>query len=245
MRKICVIYHKERKMEQKNVKLLLETPLFAGVAEPELTQMLGCLAARRASYARGEAILHAGDRTAELGVLLSGEVHLERTDAHGNRELVGQVHAGGIFAEVFACLRDVPLSVTATAAAPAQVLFLDVERVLHVCPSACAFHSRVVQNLLHLLAGKNYRLTEKLEHISRRTTREKLLSYLAAQSRAAHSTTFFIPFNRQQLADYLAVDRSAMSKELARMRADGLIEYERNRFRLMPGAVCGLNNSEN
>ena len=146
---------------------------------------------------------------------------------------------------MFACLRDVPLSVTATAAAPAQVLFLDVERVLHVCPSACAFHSRVVRNLLHLLAGKNYRLTEKLEHISRRTTREKLLSYLAAQSRAAHSAAFAIPFNRQQLADYLAVDRSAMSKELARMRADGLIEYERNRFRLMPGAVCGLNNSEN
>ncbi len=99
-------------MEQKNVKLLLETPLFTGVAETELAQMLGCLAARRASYARGETILHAGDLTAELGVLLSGEVHLERTDAHGNRELVGQVHAGGIFAEVFACLRDVPLSVT-------------------------------------------------------------------------------------------------------------------------------------
>lgn len=232
-------------MEQKMLEILQKTSLFAGLSGPELEQLFQCLSPWCETYGKQETVLRAGTLTADLGVVLSGGVCLAREDVNGNREIVGKVDAGGIFAEVFACLRDVPLSVTATAVAPTQVLFFDAERLQQMCPTACGCHSRVLQNLLRLLAEKNYDLTEKLEHISRRTTREKLLSYLVAQSRAAHSVEFIIPFNRQQLADYLAVDRSAMSKELARMRADGLIECERSRFRLLPGAAYGLNNSEN
>ena len=204
-------------MEQTILKSM---SLFQNLPPEAFSALLS--AARRRVYDREEVLLRAGDTTRELGVVLSGAVRLEREDVMGNRELVGQVHAGEIFAEVFAVLPDMPVLVTAVAAERSEVLFLPVEH-LTARPETAA-------RLLRLMAEKNAELSEKLRCVSRRTTREKLLSYLAAQRARAGSERFALRFDRQQLADYLAVDRSAMCRELSRLRAEGLLDYDRRDF---------------
>ena len=207
-------------MDGNTESILQSIPLFRGLPAPLMAALAG--QSRRRRCQRGEVILHAGDTTRAVGAVLSGAVRLEREDALGNRELVGQVHAGEIFAEVFAVLGDAPVQVTAVAAEAAEVLFLPVETLMAEPEAAL--------RLLRLMAGKNAALSEKLRHISRRSTREKLLSYLDAERTRADSDRFTIRFDRQQLADYLAVDRSAMCRELSRMRAEGLLDYDRRDF---------------
>lgn len=200
--------------------VLRRNPLFQNLPSETLEPLLS--GARRRRFDRDETILRAGDTTRALGVVLSGAVRLEREDAMGNRELVGQVHAGEIFAEVFAVLPDAPVLVTAVAAERAEVLILPVERLMA--------NPETALQLLRLVARKNAALTEKLRHVSRRTTREKLLSFLDAERQRAASERFTLRFDRQQLADYLAVDRSAMCRELSRLRAEGVLDYDRRDF---------------
>ena len=209
-------------MEENTKKVLLQMPLFATLSPAALDALLQSPTVRVRAFDREDVILRAGETTQDLGVVLSGAVRLEREDVTGNRELVGQVHVGEIFAEVFACLRDVPLSVTAVAAERTEVLLLPAERLFTV--------PEVERRLLLLMARKNYTLTEKLRHVSRRTTREKLLSFLAGERTRAASPRFTVRFDRQQLADFLAVDRSAMCRELSRMKAEGLLDYDRRDF---------------
>ena len=215
--------------------VLRRAPLFAGVAEEEIAPMLGCLGARAASYARGEYLLREGERTGSLGLVISGAVSVVQEDFWGNRNLMARVGPGEIFAEAFACSPDAALGVSAEAEEPCEALWLDVRRVLTTCPTACAHHARLIRNLLAELAEKNLRLSEKLTHMGRRTTREKLLSYLSAEAGRHGSAEFDIPLSRQQLADYLSVERSAMSAELGRLRDDGLLTFSRNRFALLGG----------
>ena len=200
--------------------VLRRNPLFQSLPDEELSALLSGAKPRR--YDRGETVLRAGQTTRSLGVVLSGAVRLEREDAMGNRELVGQLHAGEIFAEVFAVLPDSPVMVTAVAAERTEVLFLPVERLTAQPETAL--------RLLQLMARKNAALSEKLRHVSRRTTRGKLLSYLDAERRRARSERFTLRYDRQQLADYLAVDRSAMCRELSRLRAEGVLDYDRKDF---------------
>ena len=204
-------------MEQR---VLQSMALFQSLSPEALEAVLR--GARRRCYDREETVLRAGDVTRELGVVLSGAVRLEREDALGNRELVGVVHPGEIFAEVFAVLPERPVLVTAVADARSEVLFLPVENL--------TARPETALRLLRLVAGKNAELSEKLRCVSRRTTREKLLSYLAAQRARAGAERFTLRFDRQQLADYLAVDRSAMCRELSRLRAEGVLDYDRKDF---------------
>ncbi len=211
---------------------LQRSALFAGVGADELSEMLACLAPRRARFEKGEMILAAGTRTDAFGLLLSGEAHIVQEDYWGNRNLLAALVPGELFAESFAARPDSALNVSVVACAPCEALFLQLRRVLNTCPSACPHHRRIIENLLAVLAEKNQRLSEKLTHISQRTTREKLLSYLSAESRRRGGAVFEIPFNRQQLADYLSVDRSALSTELGRLKAEGLIDFDRSSFKI-------------
>ena len=173
--------------------------------------------------------LFAGVSRAELEamlVCLGGRVARYARDG----EILG---AGEVFGESYACLPEEAIPIRAVAAEPAEVLLLEVRRVLTTCPSACAFHARLIRNLLEVLAVKNLTMNEKLIHLTQRTTRDKLLSYLSACSARAGEPEFEIPYNRQQLADYLSVDRSAMSAELSRLRAQGILVCKKNRFRLL------------
>ena len=165
-----------------------------------------------------------------MALLLEGCIHIQKEDYWGNLSILSEISEGQIFGEVYACLGSDEILNNAVAVKPGKVLFLDVKRILTMCLSACQFHGRLIRNLLAVLAQKNKMLTRKLEHMSRRTTREKLLSYLSEQSQRAGSPVFDIPFNRQQLADFLSVDRSAMSAELCRMRDEGILSFDRNHF---------------
>ncbi len=166
-------------------------------------------------------------------MVISGRVHILKEDFWGNRNIITEALPGDVFAEGYACTQGAELGISAVAAEDSRIIFMEVRRVIITCPSACAFHVRLIRNLLSVLARKNLLMDEKLTHLTQRTTREKLLSYLSSESKRQGSASFEIPYNRQQLADYLSVDRSAMSSELCRMRDEGILTFEKNRFRLV------------
>ncbi|WP_418725974.1 Crp/Fnr family transcriptional regulator [Dysosmobacter sp.] len=209
------------------------SPLFRGIPSEELNALLDCMGAARRRYRRGELILRRGDLAQRLGLVLSGAVHIVREDFWGNRTIVGLAESGEVFAESYACLGSEPLEVSALAAVETEVLFLDAGRAVAGCGRGCAAQAQLSRNLLALLAGRNLALTRKMGHMARRTTRDKVLSFLSAQALRAGGPAFDIPLDRQQLADYLAVDRSALSAVLSRLRDEGVLEFHKNHFRLL------------
>ena len=215
-----------------DVACLAQTPLFHGSTPEEVASMLACLGAVQRAYQKGAVIYCAGDTVQSMGLILSGSVHIESGDVWGNRSILDQAGPGQVFAETYACLPDEPLMVSVTAAADTQVLFLQTSRVLQTCTSACAHHARLIRNLLAISAQKNLILSRRIFHTSPKTIRGRLLSYLSFQSLRQGSRSFTIPFNRQQLADYLSVDRSALSNELGNMQREGLIAFHKNSFEL-------------
>ena len=212
-----------------------KTPIFQGIGETALAEMFTCGGARCKTYAKGEVLLRAGCITREVGIVQAGGVNIENIDLWGNRSILSYVPAGQVFAETYACLPQAKSDVNVVAAQHSEVLLLQVQKVLTLCPTACPFHRRILQNLLEVTANKNRQLSLKLEILSRKTTREKLLAYLSSQAALAPGggkAAFVIPFNRQQLADYLSVDRSAMTVELGKLKKEGLIDFDKNTFRI-------------
>lgn len=218
-------------MEQY-LKLLKNTKLFSGITEPEIASMLSCLSASRKSYQKGDCIFRRGESIHHVALLLEGCIHIQKEDYWGNLSILSEISEGEVFGEVYACLGHDESLNSAVAVKPSIVLFLDISRILTMCSSNCRFHGQLIRNLLSVIASKNKILTQKLEHMSQRTTREKLLSYLSEQSLRAGRSSFDIPFNRQQLADFLSVDRSAMSNELCKMRDEGILQFDKNHFTL-------------
>jgi CRP-like cAMP-binding protein len=214
---------------------VLASPLFSGCTEDEAAEMLRCLAAVRARFGRGEFILRAGDRTESLGLLLSGSALVIQEDYWGNRNILAKLQPGDVFAEAFACSPGARLTVSVAAEADCRVLWLGVQRILTTCAAACPHHSRLIRSLLAVIAEKNLQFNEKLTHMGQRTTREKVLSYLSVQALRNNAREFDIPFNRQQLADYLSVDRSALSASLSGLRKAGVLTFRKNHFHLTEG----------
>ena len=219
-------------MDEPNI--LTECALFRGLRRAQIREMLPCLSARQARFRRGQFLLRAGDRASSAGIILSGEAEVLQEDFWGNRNLLAAVGPGDLFAEAFACAsgEHKTLPVTVLAVAESVVLWMDYRKILRACPAGCAFHHRLVENMLAVVADKNLMLNRRIGHLSKRSTREKLLSYLSEQAALHGSAAFSIPFDRQQLADYLCVERSAMSTVLSKLREEGVLEVERNRFRL-------------
>lgn len=211
---------------------LENTELFRGASRAEMEEMLRCLDTEIRRYRKGETILRMGDRTRRLGLVLSGGVTLENDDAWGKRTVLGHVGEGEVFAETYACLPDQPLMVNAVAAAETRVLFLDVGRLFSGQPG-CVHQRVLVRNLLNITARKNLALSRRSFYTSSRTIRERLLSYLSDQAVLQGSDRFSIPFDRQGLADYLGVDRSALSNELSKLRREKLVYAEKNQFHLL------------
>ena len=214
------------------IPALKRTKLFAGVGDEDISSMLSCLGARLRTFSRGEYVLRQGEHLSDILVLVEGGLYIQRDDYWGNRSILGHIGVGEIFGEAYAAPESGTLLNDVIAVENSAVFFFDVKRVITTCSSACRFHSMVVQNLFFAISEKNRGLVQKLDHLSRRTTREKLISYLSEEAKKQNSAYITIPFNRQQLADYLSVDRSAMSNELCKMRDDGLLEFEKNRFKL-------------
>ena len=215
------------------IEILSKTKLFSGVSKEDVESMLGCLNAKLYDYKKGDYVFRQGEHLSNITILVKGSLHIQKDDYWGNRAIVNRVAIGEMFGEAYIAPESGHLLNDVVAVEDSLVIFFDVKRIITVCSSACRFHSMVVHNLFFAISEKNRKLVQKLGHISKRTTREKLISYLSEESKKHNSPSFTIPFNRQQLADFLSVDRSAMSNELCKMRDEGLLEFERNQFKLL------------
>lgn len=215
-----------------NTVILSNTPLFHGTTPDEVEAMLHCLGSEERRFEKGRRILHAGEHTQCLGMVLSGRILIQNDDVWGNTTVLDNVLPGQIFAETYACTNE-PLLVDVVAAEASTVLFLKIQRVLQVCSNTCDHHNKLIANLLFLSAHKNLNLSRKIFHTSSKSIRARLLSYFSDQSMRTGSRSFTIPFNRQQLADYLNVDRSALSNELSKMQKEGLLRTERSHIELL------------
>ena len=212
--------------------VIRSSPLFYGISAEEASAMLSCLQAEKKDFPKEAFLLHAGDTAESIGLILSGSILVIQEDIWGNRNILSKAGPGQTFAAAYACAPGSVLNVNVFAETPVTALFLNVKRILNVCPSACTHHSRIIRNLLGDLAEKNLRFSEKLTHMSQRTTRDKLMSYLSAEAQRLGTYEFDIPFSRQQLADYLGVERSGLSLELGKMRSEELLDFHKNHFAL-------------
>lgn len=212
------------------LSIIRSSRLFSGISEHEIMAMLACFDAKKESFSKETFLLRAGDTAESIGLVLSGRVLIIQEDIWGNRNILSGAGQGQTFATAYACAPGSVLEVSVFAETPVTVLFLNLKRVLNMCPSVCTYHSRIIRNLLGELAEKNLRFSEKLAHMGQRTTRAKLMSYFSAEVQRFGKYEFDIPFSRQQLADYLAVERSGLSAELGKMRKEGLLDFRRNHF---------------
>lgn len=218
---------------KKYIPILKRTKMFAGVGDEEIAAMLSCLGAQLQTYRKGSYVLRQGEYISRLTVLVEGSLYIQKDDYWGNRSILGHIAVGEMFGEAYVSPESGPLLNDVVAVEDSAVMFFDVNKLLTTCSSACRFHALVVQNIIYALSEKNRKLVQKLGHMSKRSTREKLLSYLSEEAGRQNSASFSIPFNRQQLADFLSVDRSAMSNELCKLRDEGLLRFEKNQFQLL------------
>lgn len=217
-----------------NVHILSGAPLFQGIRDQEIEGVLKCLLAVEKTFQKDAYLYRRGDITGRLGIVMEGSVNIIKDDVWGNCRIIDNIGQGQIFAETYACLKGEALMVDVQASERSRVLFMDVDRILTTCSSACVFHTRLIHNLMYVLARKNLALTKKMDIITPKSLRERVLVYLSQEAARQGSHRVTVPFNRQQMADYLSVDRSALSGELSKMRKSGLIEYDKNRFTVSP-----------
>lgn len=213
--------------------ILRECPLFDRIGDESLKEMLGCLNAKECSYKKGDAVFAEGDKAKYLGIVLEGSVQLVRVDYYGNRSILANIEPPQLFGEAFACAGLKSLPVDAVAATDTRILLLDAQRIARPCGNACPCHGQTILNLLHIVAKKNLVLHQKIEITSKRSTREKLMTYLLLQAKNAKSHTFTVPYDRQELADYLEVDRSGLSAEISKLRNEKVLECRRSTFTLL------------
>lgn len=217
----------------KFLPILQKCPLFRGIDPSDLPALLTCLGAKTVTADRRQTVLREGEPARFVGVVLEGSVQIQQEDYFGNRFILGLAGPGDLFGESFACAGSQSLPVSVVAAQDSTLLLVDCQRVISPCEKACGFHRSILSNLMQVMARKNLAFHQKLQITSRRTTREKLLAYLNLQAKLQDSPSFDIPFDRQELADYLGVDRSGLSAEISRLRAEGILECQKNRFILL------------
>lgn len=205
-------------------------PLFLEIKAENMDALLSCLSAKKKSFSKDNHIFLEGDKITQIGVLLFGGAQIVKDDFWGNRTIISHLSEGDLFGEAFAAAGGKPSKVSVVANEKCEVLFIDFNKVTSMCPSSCAFHSQLIKNMLNILANKNILLTDKIEFVTRKTTREKALSYFSAIAKQQGSINITIPFDRQALADYLSVERSALSHELSLMKKEGLIDFHKNKF---------------
>lgn len=214
-------------------KQLISFPIFRGIREEDLPAMLNCLGSFQKQYQRGDIILLESNEVRSVGVILRGSVHMVKEDSEGEQTLLIVMRKNELFGESFSCGSHSDAHVSYVAASRCTVLFLPFHKVIHSCKMNCTFHHRLIENMVRLIGDKNVQLMHKIEVISKKTLREKILTYLQQQSDEQGSSQFTLPFGRVELARYLCADRSALTRELSSMQRDGLIRYEKNTFQLL------------
>ena len=211
----------------------INSPLFSGIQPNDMEAMLGCIGYHIGTFRKGDIVAFEEENIRHIGIIMKGSVDMIKEDLWGNKTMLVRMRKDELFGETFACGEDNLSVVTFVVSEDARILFLPFDRVMHSCTMACVFHHRLIENMVHIIASKNRDLMRKVEVISKRTIREKLLAYLSIQAQTQDSRYFEIPLGRVELAEYLCTDSSALTRELARMKEEGLIDYDRNCFRLL------------
>lgn len=220
--------------EMKNyIPALKKCGLFEEIEEENLTAMLDCLGAKVFSVKKDMTIFCEGTPAKYIGLILSGAVQMVQDDFYGNRSIVTSIGENGLFGESFACAGITSLPVSFIASKDCEIMLIDCKRITYTCCNACSFHKQVIFNLLHLVARKNLDFHQKIEITSKRSTKEKLMTYLLSVAKQTGSSSFTIPYDRQALADYLGVERSAMSAEIGKLRKEGIIECQKSHFTIL------------
>lgn len=217
----------------KEVLCALNSPLFDGINPEDRKTMLSCIGYHIGTFRKGDIVAFEAENIKHIGIVISGAVDMVKEDIWGNKTMLVRTRKNELFGETFACGSDNLSVVTFLVSEDAQILFLPFDRVMHSCTMACMFHHQLIENMVHIIANKNRDLMRKLEVVSKRTIREKVLTYLSIQAQTQACRYFEIPLGRVELAEYLCVDRSALTRELAKMKEEGLIDYDRNSFRML------------
>ena len=218
---------------KKYYEVLRKCPLFMDISDENLTSILTCLDATVKIYEKKETIFSEGEPAKYIGIVLSGAVQIVQVDYLGNRNIVANIEAAELFGESFACAGVEAIPMDVVAREDTEVLLIDCLRITQTCSSACEFHRRMIYNLMKLVAMKNIIFHQKIEIISKRSTREKLMTYLVMQAKKNRSATFEIPYDRQELADFLGVDRSGLSVEIGKLCKEGFIQNRRKWFKVI------------
>ena len=222
---------------EKYLPILRNSPFFKGLTDNEILSVLHCAEAATVSKERDSYIFRAADTTEVMGLVVSGCVLVIQEDLWGHRNILAKCRTGDFFGETYAANPGAVLNISVVADEDCEIIFLNIRRMLVTCPTACGHHQKLIRNLVSVLADKILILNDKITHVGKRTTRDKLLSYLSAESIRHSSLSFDIPFDRQQLADYLCIDRAAMSTEISKLQKEGLIKTNRNHFELKPSGL--------
>lgn len=219
-----------------NCGFLSETKLFGGIKAEEIKVALDCLSAYEKSFKKGEIIYRTGQTVTDMGLVEEGSVNITVNLYWGSSIILGNIEKGEIFAETYAAVSGKEMLCDAVAAEDCRVLFINVGKLLNVCKSTCGFHQKIIHNLLRISAMKNLNLSARMLHTAPKTIRGRLISYFSQMAAETGSREFTIPFSRQELADYIGVDRSALSAELSKMQKDGILTYRKNKFKLNKNA---------
>lgn len=218
---------------KKYLEILKKCVLFDKIGDENLVRMLGCLGATVTSFDKKYTIFVEGSPAKFIGIVLSGSAQVLQVDYYGNRSILSNVGPGEVFAEAFACAEVRALPVTVVANEPCEIMMIDCSHILHTCQNNCGFHQQLIFNLMKDLAGKTIMFHQRIDVTSKRTTREKLMTYLTMQAKSQDSNSFDIPFDRQELADYLEVDRSGLSAEISKLKKEGILDSRKNHFVLL------------
>ncbi|NLM01059.1 MAG: Crp/Fnr family transcriptional regulator [Treponema sp.] len=216
-----------------NFLFLSKTQLFSGIKVDEIISALQCLQAYKKEFKCKEIIYREGKAINEIGLVKQGSVNIVEYDYWGNKSIIGNINTGDIFALSYASIPETKLQGDIIANEDCNILFLNIKKILNVCSNNCPHHNKLIHNLFSIAANKTLTIKKRMKHISFKTIRAKLISYLSEQAFENNDSHFTIKFNRQQLSEYLVVDRSALSNELSKMQKDGLIIYEKNKFKLI------------
>lgn len=217
----------------RNIVQEVNSPLFEGIQLDELKAMLGCIGYHVGAYKKGETIAFEEEHIHHIGILLSGSVDMIKEDLWGNRTMLVRMRKDELFGETFACGDDTKSVVTFMVSEDSKILFIPFNKVMRTCARTCVFHHRLIENMVRIIASKNRNLMRKVEVISKKTLREKILAYLSLQAQISKSRYFEVPLGRVELAEFICADRSALTRELAKMKDEGLIDYDKNCFRIL------------
>ncbi|MBR3767466.1 MAG: Crp/Fnr family transcriptional regulator [Clostridia bacterium] len=218
---------------KKYFEILQKCPLFEGIEEKDLLALLHCLGAKTEKFDKKYTILTEGKPSKYIGIVLNGSAQIVQVDYYGNRSILSVVEPSQLFAEAFACAEVQSLPVSVIANEPCEIMLIDSRRILYSCANNCAFHQQMIFNLMKDLAQKTLLFHQKIEITSKRSTREKLLAYLGFQAKKEGANSFTVSFDRQELADYLEVDRSGLSAEISKLRKEGILDCRKNYFELL------------